>query len=784
MSTPSEALVGQAIPRVEDDRLLRGNGRYVGDLDVPGAHEIAFVRSPFAHASIVSIDMAEARALPGVLAVYSAADLDGAVGRLPMKNPIAPAVLAGMDVIDREHPLALLAEERVVFVGQAVAMVVAIDRYVAEDAAGLVDVTYDPLTVVVDPLVALEPDAPLLEPSWGTNIAVDIAGVVGDVEAAFSQAAVVISEEFRSHRYVAAPLEGRGIMAAVDPQTGDLSVWASTQTPHRLRLVLAGVLGMPAEQIRVRACDVGGGFGQKSIRYVEEGLVAFAATHLRRPVRWTEDRSENLTSASHGREQVHRIELAADADGRLLAVRDDVVINLGAFNVCGTVVPHNTISHLVGPYDIPEVSIRVRGVLTNTCFTSPYRGAGRPEAVFAMERAIDRLAAALEMEPAELRARNLLRPDQLPHDTGLMYRDGHAQVYDSGDFPELFARARARADVDAVRARQRELAGTGRRVGVGFSMYVEGTGVGPFEGGVVEILPSGRVRVATGAASQGQGHQTVFGQIVADALGVPLEAIDVVGGDSAALPFGFGTIASRSVVVAGNAIHRAAVDVRQRVLTAAGDMLEASVDDLDVVDGRVVPRGAPSKAVSFGEIAAQVSASALLEGAPGDGLLRETAYFRPPTVTWSSAAHAAIVEIDEATGTVRVDRYIVVHDCGRVVNPLLADGQVVGGVAQGIGGILFEELVYDEQGQPVTASFMDYRLPTVAEIPKLELEHIETWSTLNPLGVKGLGEGGAIGPPAAIANAVEDALADLGVVVRQGPLTPPRVRSLIRAARR
>jgi carbon-monoxide dehydrogenase large subunit len=399
-----------------------------------------------------------------------------------------------------------------------------------------------------------------------------------------------------------------------------------------------------------------------------------------------------------------------------------------------------------------------------------------------MERIIDCLARKLGLDPCDVRMKNLVPTAAMPYDTGLLYRDGHAQVYDSGNFPELLRRARDGIDLDSLRARQRQLRDDGRLLGVGFAMYVEGTGMGPFEGAAVRVLPSGRIQVATGASSQGQGHRTAYAQITADALGVPLDMIDVIGGDTSAIAFGIGTIASRSTVTAGNAIHQAATKVRQRVLSLAEPMLEAAATDLEIVDGKVGVRGVPGCAVPLSEIARAAAVAVLRKGASGDGLLAETAYFSPPTVTYASAAHCAVVCVDPASGVVVIERYLVVHDCGRVVNPLLADGQVVGGVAQGIGGALCEHLVYDGTGQPLTGSFMDYAVPVASTVPAIELDHIESLSTRNLLGVKGLGEGGAIGPPAAIANAVEDALQSYGVVIRRGPLSPARVRALIAQA--
>lgn len=569
-----------------------------------------------------------------------------------------------------------------------------------------------------------------------------------------------------------------------DPFSGALTVWSNTQTPHRMRDAVANTLGRDAETVRVIATDVGGGFGQKGILYVEELLVPYAATVLGRPVQWREDRNENLSAASHAREQIHRIELAADADGRLLALRDRIVVNLGAYNMTGLVVPYNSLCHLLGPYRVPNVDIDVVGVLTNTTFSTPYRGAGRPETVFAMERAMDRLAAELGIEPAELRARNLVQPGEMPYRTGLVDRSGLPQSYDSGDFPELLRRAVAAVDLPAVRAQQHRQADSGRRLGVGFAMYIEATGLGPFETARIDIAPSGRVKLAIGAPSQGQGHRTSMAQIAADALGVPLDVIDVVGGDTAATPFGVGTIASRALVNAGNATHRAGRLVREKIIGAAARRLGVPADGLDLRDGVVGPKEGDGTSLTLAELTGRAAMPGTPE--PTDGRhgteLSETVHFRPPGFAVSSGAHAVVVEVDEHTGEVEILRYIVVHDAGNIVNPLIAEGQVTGGVAQGIAGALYEEMIYGPDGQPHTTTYMDYLVPTSSEIPDLEMDELFTPSPMNDLGVKGLGEGGAIAPQAVIANAVEDALRPMGVVVRRGPLSPDRVRALLRDA--
>ncbi len=778
--------MGKSVRRVEDEPLLRGRGTFVADVRLPGTLEAVFVRSPHAHAAVGTIDATATRAAPGVVAVLTAADIAGRTAPICVAGEVhtPERLLKALRPLDRVHPTPLLPAQRVTYVGQPVAMIVADTAEQARDAAELLAIDYDPLPAVVDPVAALADGAPLVEPEFGSNLVLSVGTTKGDPAAAFAQAKVVVEEEFVSHRYVAAPLETRGIQAHVDPATGTLTVWAATQTAHVLQSLIAVSLKMPVERIRVIACDVGGGFGQKGVQSVEDMLVAFAAFELARPVRWIESRSENLAAAPHARDQVHRIAVAASEDGRLVALRDEAIMNCGAYNFLGLVVPYNSLSHLLGPYDVPNASILVKGVLTHTMYTTPYRGAGRPEAVFAMERILDRLAARLNLEPADVRARNLVARAAMPYDTGLLYRDGFPQVYDSGDFPELLQRARGLVDLDRFRAAQRAGFPDGKLRGVGFSMYVEGTGMGPFEGATVRVLGSGRVHVASGACSSGQGHRTVYAQIAADVLGVPLDSIDVVGGDTSTVPFGIGTIASRSTVTAGNAIHQAAGQVKERILALASELMETAPDDLELADGKVRLKGVPDRALAFAQVAREAAAAVLRRGMRGDGLLAETAYFRPPTVTYASAANAAVVAIDPDTGSVSVERFVVVHDCGRVVNPLLADAQIAGGVMQGIGGVLSEQMVHDESGQPLTGSFQDYALPIAEDAPELVLDHIESLSTRNPLGVKGLGEGGAIGPPAAVANAVEDALRPFGAVVRRGPLTAPRILALMQDAKR
>jgi len=717
--------IGRPLRRREDDRLLRGRGRFLADLDVPGQAHVVFVRSPYAHALIHGIDADAARRAPGVFAVLTAADVPS--GPLPPFLWDTPPEKL-VDVLRPElrpcHP-PLLAE-RALYVGQAVAMVVADSRYAAEDAAELVLVDYEPLEPVATLDQALAAGAPVVHDGWDDNVAVRFVVEKGDAAAAIRDAAVVVRERFEVQRQAPLPIETRGALAVHDPESGALTLWSSTQNSHPLRRAVSRVSGLPIDSVRVVAPDVGGGFGGKGVLYPEDLLVALGAIRLARPLKWVEDRLEHMQSAIHAREQVHELELGLDEEGRIVALRDHILVDTGAYNPLGLVIPYNTIAHLMGPYRVESFEARAEGIITTKVPTAPYRGAGRPEAVFAVERALDIGARRLGIDPLELRLRNLVRPDEMPYDAGILYRDGVPLVLDDGAYPELVQRAAELVGWDRV-DREDE---AGRLIGRGLAFYIEGTGIGPFEGARVELRADGRVEVRTGACSSGQGHQTVFAQVCADALGVDPDVVDVTGGDTEGLEKGWGTVASRSAVVAGNAVAEAAGRVRAR--------LQAG------------------------------------EAAP----LVETVYFEPPTVTWSAGAHAAIVAVDEETGEVEILRYAAVHDCGREINPLIVEGQVRGGIAQGIGGALLEEIRYDEDGQLLTGTLADYLLPTAADVPEVLLESHETPSPLNPLGLRGVGEGGAIAPPAVLANAVEDALAERGAVVRRTPLTPESVRTL------
>jgi aerobic carbon-monoxide dehydrogenase large subunit len=769
--------VGAEVRRREDPRLLTGRGQFVDDLRVADCLHAVVVRSPHAHARIGAIRGEAARRHPSVAGVFAHADLAGRMAPLPIAGVPSAPLQARVGFAIRTAPQYPLARDIVRYAGEPVAIVVAADRYAAEDARHLVEIDWEPLPAVVDVEAALAKGAPLIHRDWGDNVAVAFRAQFGDVERAFAGAPVVVRRRLRVQRHAGMPMEPRGVLAVPDTR-GGLCVWASTQVPHWLQRTLAEVLGLPAHRVRVVAPDVGGGFGTKTSVYPEDVLVPLLAMRLGRPVKWIETRREHLQSATHSREQLHDAELAATRDGRILGLRDRFLLDQGAFNPWGIVQPYNTVGHMPGPLRVPAFAVEARSVVTNKTPHAPYRGAGRPEAVFVVDRLIDLLARELRLDPADVRRKNYLDAGDMPYDVGLLYRDGNPLVYDSGDFKATLEAALDAADHDGFRKEQQTLRERGVWRGIGIAAYVEGTGIGPYEGAAVRLDPTGHAVVATGACSQGQGHETTFAQIAADALGLPLEHVTVIGGDTNEIAFGVGTFASRSLVLAGSSIADAAGKVRERLVAAAAALLEASPADLEVAAGRVSVRGVPDRAVPFARI---IQATLPTYAGPGiaDPTFAATSYHPVPTVTYASAVHVAVVEVDVETGRVTLVRYVVAHDCGRVVNPIIVEGQVHGGVAQGVGGGLGEDLVYDAEGQLLTGTLLDYFVPAAADLPPIETVHMEYPSPRNPLGVKGLGEGGAIGPPAAIANAVDDALRPYGVEVTSAPVHAARVRALI-----
>src|SRR6266566_4284978 len=769
---------GAAVKRREDPRFLLGEGRFVDDVTVPGMLHASFLRSPHAHARIVKIDTAAASASPGVVRVLTFKDLERWMKPLPLFGAVPPGLAAVVKFEIRQAPQWALCRDRVRYVGEIVAMVVADSAERAEDAVDLIEVEWDLLAPVVDMTRAAEPGAPLIHPEWGSNVGIGFTHSIGDADRAFAQADATVAETFHIQRYVGMPLEGRGVVAAWDRRDGTMTTWNSTQVSHFVQQGLTGALRLPPHKIRVIAPDLGGGFGTKASGYAEDALVPIAARILGRPVKWIESRREHMSGAAHARHQVHAIALAATRDGSILGVRDRIWLDLGAYNVWGVVLPYNTVAHLIGPHRIKHMRVDVQAVVTNKTPNAPYRGAGRPETVFAMDRIVDCLARELRMDPAELRRRNYIRPDELPYDFGMPYRDGNPLVYDTGDFPEALEKALEAADYRTFRAEQPRWRAQGSHRGIGISGYVEGTAIGPFEGATVKLDLAGRVLVATGAINSGQGHETSFAQVAADALGVPMDWVTVIGGDTAAVPFGVGTFASRSAVTAGNSIADACREVRTKLARAEAALLEAGPDDIEIEEGRVFVKGSQGSAVDLARV---VQASIPTFAKPGVASpdFEASAYHHVPTVTYASAVHVAQVEVDVSTGRVTLLRYVVAHDCGRVINPIIVEGQVHGGVAQGVGGALFEEMVYDETGQLLTGSLMDYAVPKADDLPLIETVHLEFPSPRNPLGVKGLGEGGAISPPAAIANAIEDALAPFGVRITETPVTAARIVALL-----
>jgi len=775
--------MGRSIPMREADPLLRGQGTYVGDLRFPGMLHAAVLRSPHAHARIRDVDASAALAMPGVVRVLTGEDIRDAIEPFPPSFEFHPTPwLDAIKPVLKGPRARVLALDKVRYVGEPVAMAVAEDRYRAEDALDGIAVDYEELPPVADPETALEPDAVRVHEDADDNVVFHFSIAKGDTELALKDAPHRIEERLHHRRHGGIPMEGRGVVAMAEVKPRRLTVWSSTQVPHSVRRQIAAQLGLSEEAIRVVAPHVGGGFGPKVLVYPEEVLVPYLALELGRPVQWLEDRREHFISTAHARDQIHYVELAFDGDGRILALKDRFLLDNGAYNPMGLTDAYNTSAHLQGPYRIPNLAVTGTCVATNKVPNAPYRGAGRPEAVFVMERCIDRIAGELGLDPAEVRFRNLVQPEEIPYDAGVLYRDGEPVRYDNGDFPATLVKAMEACGYHDVRARQQQARPDGRYIGVGIGFYTEGTGVGSFEGARVEVDSSGKLLVSVGASGHGQGHETVFSQLTADLWSVTPEDVTVVGGDTDAIRYGVGTFASRSTVNAGTAIHEATRRLKTKVFELAGHLLEANPDDLTTRDGRVFVEERPDHGVSLAELAGAAVpgwASKLPEGMEPN--LEATYYYVPQTVTWAHAAHVAVVEVDAETGEVKLLDYAVAHDSGPAINPLFVEGQVRGGVAQGIGGALYEEFVYDELGQLLTGTFLDYLLPGCGEVPAIKQVHLETPSPLNPLGLKGIGEGGAIAPPVAVANAVVDALRPLGrIEISETPVTPDRVLALIR----
>ena len=768
---------GARVARLEDPALLTGRGRFVDDVKLSGTLHACFVRSPHAHAKIRSIDPSAARAMPGVRAVLTANDLPPrmATGQIPMLVP-HPAIKTPRTQL-------ALARHEVCYVGQTICVVIADDRYLAEDAAAAVAVDFDIAPAVSDCRDAVKPGAARAHSDLASNIAAVVPLSYGDIGAAFAGAAHVFEEELFVHRGGAMTLEGRAVLASYDDGADMLTVWSATQTPHLCRATLADMLERDLESIRVIAPDVGGGFGTKAPFYAEEAVIPAAAITLGRPVAWQEDRREHFLSATQERDQHWKVAIAVDADGKIRGLRGTILHDTGAFLPWGIIAPYIAATTFPGPYVVPAYALEATIVLTNRVPTTVVRGAGRPQAVFAMERLLDRVARELGLDRAELRARNMIRPEQMPYSVGLVFRDGKPLVYASGDFPKSQRRALALSDYAGFRARQAKARAEGRYLGIGIGNYVEGTGLGPFEGVTVRVLPSGKVAVATGATSQGQGTRTTLSQIVADGVGCRIEDVVMNAGDTAAISQGIGAFASRQAINAGSSALIAGANVRKQVVALAARTLGVPESDIDIEDGRATARGGNKPSLTLGELAR------IAQGTPGFSFaagqapgLEHTAYFTPPQASYCNGTHVAEVEVDPFTGGVKLLGYTVAHDSGNIINPLIVDGQIQGGVAHGVGNALFEWMKYDAGAQPLTTSFQDYLLPSACDVPGCRIEHVETPNPLNPLGVKGAGEGGTIPAPAAIVSAIEDALAPFSVRFAEMPLTPDRIVDALRRA--
>ena len=764
--TGTQGYVGRPLKRVEDPRLISGRGQYVADLDLPGVAALAFLRSPHAHARILAIRADRARAVPGVLRVITARDLG------PLRPTPYMATVPGLKAV----PFPCLARDVVDATGVPVAAVLAENAAIAHEAVQLIEVDYNPLPAVTDPVRALTAGAPLVHPEIGTNEAFNVPMKGGDVTAAFARATHVVRVRTEHNRIAGAPMEPRGVAARYDGGSGELTVWTTTQNPFLARADLATMLGFAEHRLRVIAPDVGGGFGVKGPVYREEVIAAWLAIELRRPVRWISTRHEDLLTTLHARAAVTDAEAAISAEGEILGLRATTIFDLGAHLLSLSIVPPLSYAiHVLGPYRLPNVELTNVGAYTNTAPTGPYRGSGRPVGVYVIERVVDEAARVTGIDPVEIRRRNFIAPDAFPYRTAL------GVAYDSGNYGRALDRVVELADYAALRRRQAEARTRGEVVGIGVAAYVESTNVLGWESGVVRVERSGKITAVTGSSPHGQGHETTFAQIIADRLGVDLEDVIVRHGDTQGAPQSIGTFGSRSAGLGGSALAQASLEVREKGRRLAAHLLEAGVDDVEPVRGGFQVRGAPHRIVGWDRLGDVAHRGAGLPASESPGL-ESTVFFRQDHPAWSFGAGLAVVRIDRDTGRVCLERFIAVDDCGNAINPLLVDGQIVGALAQGIGQALLEHVVYGEAGELLTATFMEYAMPRADDMPDLALDRTVTPSPLNPLGAKGVGEGGACVAPPAIVNAVIDALSPFGVRHVDMPLTAEKIWRAMRQA--
>jgi len=769
---------GASVKRNEDARLLAGRAQFVDDVKLPGILHAAFVRSPHAHARIVAIDVTAALARDGVVAVYTAEDLGDYWRPGPVIVPPPPVEGA----LFNERTQVPLAKGKARHVGEPVALVIATSRYIAEDAAADVTVEWDPLPVAGDLEPAAAPGAPRVHEDLPDNVAARVRQSKGDYAAAATRAHRTVKRRFAYDHGCAQPMETRGVVAQWDAGAERLTVWDTTQAPIAIRNGLAAMLGLSERQVRVVAPFIGGGFGPKiMLFYPDEVLIPWAALKLGRPVKWIEDRAEHFFATTHERGQIHDAEIVLDRDGRILGVKDVFLHDTGAYDPYGLTVPINSQCTLLGPYVIPNYDSTFTAVFTNKPIVTPYRGAGRQHGVFVIERLLDIAARELDIDRAEIRRRNLIPPDAFPYDNQIIYQDFTRLGYDSGDYAPMLAKALDMIGYERfLREEQPRLRAQGKRVGIGVVCYVEGTGIGPYEGAKVQVQTSGTVSLLTGIGTQGQGHFTSFAQIVADQVGVAVSDVEVITGDTDQFYWGAGTFASRGAVVAGNAVNEAALAVRKKILRVASEHFECAEADLVIEDGAVSIAGVPGRRIKLGELAVQANP---MRGAVAPGTepgLEATRYFGPESGATAAGVHAMIVEVDPETMIPSIQKYVVVHDCGTVINPMIVAGQVLGGVAQGIGNAFYEQLAFDAEGQLLNATLADYLLPTALDVPRIELGHTVTPSPLNPLGIKGVGEAGAIPVGPLFAQALEDALElpAKGRELNEIPLSPCRLWEL------
>ena len=767
-------MFGEKIKRVEDPALLRGKGRYLDDIHLPNMLYAAFVRSPFAHAKVTNINAMAALAANGVVTIYTLDDLRDFLTDtvMPVEQPSNALKLSASPSV--------LADGEVRYVGEPIAMVIAETPYSAEDGAALVDVSYDALPVSSNYVAALEDGAPKANNELKDNNVAGFTLSYGDVDSAFADAAHIFRETLHQHKGLGHAIECRGVAARLNEHDGKLTVWSATQMAHRAQSILVELLDLPEDSIRVVTPNVGGGFGPKFVFYQEEVAIPIAAMQLGKPVKWVEDRREHFTSATMERDQLWDLEVAVNVDGHLLGVRGSMAHDHGAYTPYGVNLPYNAATNFLGPYELPTMSLDVKMALTNMTPVTPVRGAGRPQGTFAMERLMDRIARELNIDRVEVRRRNLIPTEAMPYETQIKTRDGATMTYDSGNYPAALDAALERSDYNDFRARQAKARAEGRYLGIGIANYVEGTGRGPFESATVRVKPSGKIVIYTGATDQGQGLKTALAQVCASQIGIDIEDIEVVTGDTGSVSLGLGAFASRQAVTAGSSVHVASLEVRKKALKVAAHMMEAPEEDLEIAKGRISVRGVPDMSVSLGDVTRAV------QGMPGFSLpggvdpgMEATANFSPPTLTYCNGVHVAEVEVDPGTGHVKIMNYVIVHDSGKLINPTIVEGQITGGATHGLGSALFERMVYDEQGQPQTTNFGEYLLPTAPEVPSFEIVHMESPTPLNPLGVKGAGEGGTIPVTSAIASAVDDALWEFGIVIRDLPIEPKRVVEMI-----